>query len=226
MRKFFILIVFCGIVAGANAQQFKGGLIVGTNLTQVDGDEVFGFKKLGFNTGACVILPLNDKLAISVETIFSQKGSFQNADTNYIKDTTSSAYRAYKLNLNYAEVPVLLQYFDKRNRVTFGAGLSWGQLVGFKEWEDKIKVPWGKNNWPYKSSDLSWVVDMNFPIIKSWQKLKFDFRYSYSIFSIRKRTYDTPYRDPWTRKQYNNVLTFRLMYIFNEPKRRILEDES
>jgi hypothetical protein len=55
--------------------------------------------------------------------------------------------------------------------------------------------------------------------IRVWKQLKFGIRFSYSIVPIRERTYyDVIYhlKEPWNRKQYNNMLTFRLVYVFNE----------
>lgn len=218
--KSLVLFVFLSVFIFINgySQKFKAGIIGGMNVSQVDGDEVFGFRKYGFNSGLMVALPITDYLYISMETVFSQKGSYQNADTNYIKDSSSSVYRAYNLRLNYAEVPVLIQYFDKQNRVYFGTGVSWGALVGMKEWEDKREIKWKLSSNPYLDYDLNWLADIRFPIVKKWHKLFFNFRYAYSMKNIRTRYYDTPYREAWRRKQYNNLLTFRFIYLINEPK--------
>ncbi len=40
-----------------SAQIIKGEAILGTNLTQVDGDEAYGFHKFGANVGAGVMIP-------------------------------------------------------------------------------------------------------------------------------------------------------------------------
>jgi hypothetical protein len=57
-----------------SAQSFLGALAFGGNLTQVDGDEMYGFKKLGFNVGVSAIYPFTDKWSMSIEASFSQKG--------------------------------------------------------------------------------------------------------------------------------------------------------
>ncbi len=58
------------------------------------------------------------------------------------------------------------------------------------------------------------LVDLQ---IRIWQRLKFNFRYEYSMVPIRKRTFYNRYdTETFDRKQYNNVLTFRLVYVINE----------
>jgi hypothetical protein len=48
--------------------------------------------------------------------------------------------------------------------------------------------------------------------------LKLNVQYSYSLAKIRTRYYNpNPGSvDPWSRNQYNNVITVRLLYFLNE----------
>jgi len=201
------------IIAPKNAlsQGIQGAIAIGTNLSQVDGDEVVGFKKFGLNASVIAIIPFKKKWAISIEASFSQKGAYEKYPYNYQAD---KQYPYYNLRLNYAEVPVLIHFTDK-GFLTAGLGMSWGRLVGVKE------IEWGKEtdlslySGDYARNDVNGIVDLRFPIYK---KLKFNFRYSYSFMVIRTRTYTNLAGDTWTRKQYNNLLTFRIYYIFNEPK--------
>ncbi|MCF8331934.1 MAG: hypothetical protein K9H84_05735, partial [Bacteroidales bacterium] len=61
----------------AYAQVIKGAAILGTNLSQVDGDEIYGFHKFGLNVGASAIIPIDDRWSVSLETLYSEKGSFR-----------------------------------------------------------------------------------------------------------------------------------------------------
>jgi len=207
----FITILIVLAPQTASTQGIQGAIAFGTNLSQVDGDEVVGFKKFGINASAIAIMPFKKRWAISIEASFSQKGAYEKYPRNYQAD---KLYPYYNLRLNYAEVPVLLHFTDK-GFLTAGLGLSWGRLVGVKE------IEWGKQtdlslySGDYARNDLNGIFDLRIPIYK---KLKFNFRYSYSFMVIRNRTYTNIAGDTWTRKQYNNILTFRIYYIFNEPK--------
>ncbi|MCK5856949.1 MAG: PorT family protein [Bacteroidales bacterium] len=202
------------IIQHVKAQAFLGVLAFGGNLTQVDGDEMYGFKKIGFNVGVAAIYPFNDKWSLSIEASFAQKGSYQ----KYPPDNTGKELPYYDLRLNYLDVPVLMHFTDK-GFLNFGLGLSWGRLVGVKEVEWGETVHSSTTNSPYSDNDINGIVSVQIPIYK---RLKFNFRYSYSFASIRTRAYSNISGDTWTRQQYNNILTFRVVYVFNE---KIVEGE-
>ncbi len=189
----------------AVAQQFKGYGVTGFNLTQVDGDECFGYKKIGLNLGVGVVMPFKKKWSVSLENAYTQKGAYQSPQYS------DSASGEYRLLLNYVEVPLMLHFEDKET-MTFGAGFSWARLVDVKEYEHGNRVAETTLKGPYDRSDWNFIGDIRFRIYK---QLKFNFRYSYSLNKIRTRTFTTS-QETWTRKQFNNVLTFRLIYMFNE----------
>ncbi|MBI9037169.1 MAG: PorT family protein [Bacteroidales bacterium] len=206
MRIFILfLLIFFFTADQGYSQRIKGALIAGFNATQVDGDEVVGYNKLGLNVGAAAIIPFKKKWSFSIENVFSQKGSHRGEI--YIDSLSGS----YTLRLNYVEVPVLVHFTDKEI-ITVGSGFSWGRLVGAKEWEHGQRTNTSAKNGPYDKNEFSWLADLRFRI---WKRLKFNLRFSYSLAKIRTRKYDNGY-STWERKQYNNALSFRLLYIFNE----------
>ena len=205
-----LLLVLCSTAFG---QRFQGAIAMGGNLTQVDGDEVYGFKKVGFNVAAIAIMPIKKKWAISLEATFSQKGAYQKYPREANPDK-SLPY--YNLRLNYAEVPVLIHFTDKEF-LTFGLGLSWGRLVGVKEIEWGVQTPLTLYSGEYGRDDINGIIDIRVPV---YHRLSFDIRYAYSFLKIRTRTFTSPSGSQTTREQYNNIITFRLYYIFNERKIR------
>ncbi|MEI7596413.1 MAG: outer membrane beta-barrel protein [Bacteroidota bacterium] len=202
--KWFLFIVFLQIAFSSSAQKIKGMLILGMNMSQVDGDRVFGYHKFGVNAGVGAILPISDAFSIHVETLLNQKGARQGVRYE------DSLDGSYKMNLQYAEVPFYLNFFDKKGKMSIGAGFSYGKLVGFTEKQNgyKIEFPHTYITKP-KSTDFSGFLNLYVPIKAG---LKLNFRYSYSLQSIRKRYFS----DGAFREQYNNVLSFRLIYIFND----------
>jgi len=189
----------------------------GMNISQVDGDEVVGYNRVGGHLGVAAILPLNN-WDITLETVFNQKGAWEKQQ---YRDTINDyVYTGqYDLRLNYVEVPLMAHYTD-RGWITAGAGVSWGRLVSFNETEHGGSVPPYSDTVSFNKNDFNILVDLQFRI---YQRLKFNIRYAYSLAPIREREYKEFYTgDEWSRRQYNNLFTFRLVYIFNEalpPKR-------
>jgi hypothetical protein len=224
--RYLTLIILSLLVIATNkvySQRVLGAFSAGMNLSQVDGDEKYGFKKFGLNLGPSVIIPFgkNKKWSVTMELLFSQLGSRQSEQ--YSNDTPIDSsdvgyYDGYKLKLTYVQVPVMVHFTDKRS-VAGGIGLLYGQLVDAKEWEDYnderglFRTETNLRS-PYTSSDLEALADVR---IRLYKKLWLNVRYSYSIFPIRTRDFENLiYHTTETRKQYNNVITLRLTYIFNE----------
>lgn len=192
----------------AQAQRIMGAVFAGFNATQVDGDEVYGYKKFGLNIGAAAIIPINDKWSVSLENAYCEKGAHQRP--RFLDSLDGS----YDLKLNYLEVPLMVHFTDKEI-VTFGAGMSWGRLIGIDE---------QRNGYPmngttlesgiYRKADLNALLDLRFRLHK---RFHFDVRYAYSIRPIATREIiDSKTGYPNIRDQYNGLFTFRLMYKFNE----------
>jgi hypothetical protein len=210
-RCLLLLLLLLALSPKLFAQQFKGAVMAGMNISQVDGDEVYGYHRIGAHFGLAAILPIK-KWDITLETIFNQKGAYE--DAQYQDSAFGTTINGkYDLRLNYVEIPVLAHYTD-RNLFTFGAGFSYGRLVSSKEVEHDGSLPPYSDTVAFSKNDYSVLVDLQ---VRVWKRLKFDIRYSYSMAPIRERTFHDLYSDnSFTRKQYNNMLTFRLVYVFNE----------
>jgi hypothetical protein len=212
-----ILLIIIGISPKVSGQIIKGEALLGFNLTQVEGDEVHGFKKPGLNIGAGVLIPFKKNWDISMEVIFNQKGARQKPQYT---DSLSNGHvitGEYKLRLNYVEVPLMVFYTDKEF-ISVGAGFSWGRLVGVQEWEHGNRVESTTlTSGTYNKNDFNYIFDAR---IRIKGPLKFGVRYQNSMAKIRTREFTDFSGNTWTRDQYNKVLTFRLIYIFNEVQSR------
>lgn len=222
MKRCFILILFVLFASGLNAQIIKGEVFLGGNLSQVDGDECYGYKRIGAHIGAGAMIPFGKKWDVSMEVLFNQKGAFQKQQ--YVDTIGTDIFTGeYKLRLNYVELPVLVHFTDK-DLVTIGAGFSYGRLVAMNEYEHGVKTDFRD----YNQNDFSVLVDLR---LKIYKQLKFNFRYQYSMAKIRTRDfYNINGQFQETRNQFNNVLTFRLVYMFFEERsnqnRKALKAES
>jgi len=202
-----MLLLFMFLQNSIYAQNIRGEFIGGFNLAQVDGDEVVGYRKIGFNGGFGAALPFSKNWYVSVETIFNQKGAYK----KYPLNSNNLSLPYYNLRLNYAEIPLLVHYNDK-NQITAGLGLSYGRVVSMREIEHGNQIKWNSVSGPYNTDDFNILVDFR---LKAVWKLYFNFRYAYSVSKIRTRHFDNSV-NTWTRKQYNNLISFRLIFIFNE----------
>ena len=238
-----LLSAFC-FLPSAFAQRFIGGIAVGMNITQVDGDEVFGYYKTGFNGGPYVKLMLDKKqrFSVTMELLYTQKGALQKTgiyieniakgDIAFIDHNYSTYYPKifYKLNTDYLELPLLFHYDDPRSKVAIGVGFSWARLVTIKEYEqlwdhERLKTDslgarrlnTTVSSGRYNKNDWGIMLDVKIPIYKG---LKFNFRYQYSLAPFGKvREFFSQSENatmPIKRKPFHNTLTFRLVYSFNE----------
>ena len=125
------LMLVSSLYNNANAQVFKGEAFAGASLSQVDGDECYGYKRFNGQLGAGVLLSLTDQdwLDIALEIIYNPKGALR-SDT--LVGNSGHFAGTYNLKLNYVELPVMLYLTDK-HRYTVGLGVAYGRLVGVSE---------------------------------------------------------------------------------------------
>lgn len=188
--------------------QLYGGLIMGTNYSKIDGVAYDGYNKWNISGGGVLFmsfgdvnLPFEGTVAMSLEVLYNQKGSMG-------KGLTSSGMNAQKVDLHYAEIPIQINLFRGSRRNIYGLGAALGYL-GFSE--ETIEQHNGiviKDGYPFHKFDLSFVITAN---IHLWKGFYLSPRFQYSMISIRNNNNRYDGRD----EQFNNLWSFRLMYLFN-----------
>jgi hypothetical protein len=219
-QKAFVLIftvvnlfTHCAYAQYNDDQVFYGGIVLGTNFTQVDGDNFAGYHKVGINGGLIVYAKVAENLAASMELLYSQKGA--RAGNNQLPARAfdqSTIFTKFSSKLNYAEIPLMLNYFDGR-KSNFGGGFSYSQLVTSKEsYTSGSGAVYDKNaiNYPFRKYDLNFLVNGNVSLTKG---LFFNLRFAYSLISIRSLK-NRPITAAQSRPISNNVWTMRFMYMF------------
>ncbi len=216
---------------GLQAQLFKAYVVGGVNVSQIDGDEVYGFNKVAPQIGVGVMLPFDARKPYkgwqaSMEILFSQRGARETQDPF-----------AYKASLSYVDIPVMLHYIDNIGGWTFGVGLQYGRLIKTKEdWglpDSVIKGFERPFDFPpppeFKKNDLSIVGEIRF---KLWEKFKFSFRYQYSLLPIREDVWyyngmaagsSADGYKSWSRDFKHNYMSFRIIYMINERSSKELD---
>ena len=223
MKKYILIglfIIFAAFTNTAKAQIFLGEAFVGYNICQVDGDQIMGYFKPGVNAGVGVIAPIwkknNFSIEMSLEVLFNQKGARQGRkywDHKIDTITGREITGEYNLSMNYGEVPIMIYFTDKK-LVSAGVGVSYGRLMSLKEYEHGVRTAVTASSGEYDQNEFNILADVKLRVYKRW---KVGFRYSYSLNPIREREYhDINYQSLGTFKQYNNLFTFRLTYVFNE----------
>ena len=241
----FSLLLF-SFQPSASAQRFIGGIAAGMNFTQVDGDEVFGYNKVGFNGGPYVKLMLDQKqrFSITMELLYTQKGAQKKypvpggirvaiEDTAFIDQgyPEEDMRFFYNLRTDYLEIPLLVHFEDPKSKIGIGIGITWARLVYIKEMQHDFRrldsamtmrgarrIDQALDPGRYKKNDWGIIADLKIPIYKG---LKFNFRFQYSMapFGKERRFYVSTspnLEDSETRKPFHNTLTFRIIYSFNE----------
>jgi hypothetical protein len=185
---------------------FIGGLIGGVNFSQVDGDSYKGYKNIGLNTGVVVYAQLFPQVAASLEILYSQKGAKSNGPQ--LSNGGIAVITKQNILLNYAEVPIQINYFDKR-RSHFGGGFSYSQLINSKEVinTNNSSIQYDQDKYPFKKMDINLILSGQMHLYKG---LFAGLRFQYSMLSIRDDV------DPefGRAQQFNNVFALRLMYLF------------
>lgn len=175
------------------AQRFKAAAILGVNASQIDGDSLYGFDKLGLTVGARLSYINNTKFDLALEMLYSQRG----ASSSIFKSNDPK-----KIKLNFLEIPVIISlrdwYIEKESyyKVRAETGLSYSYLFG-------VNTP-GFDATALGKSDISWLIGAGINFTK---RIGFSIRYTSSFLDIYK---DKP--DLITFKSY--FITFRSEYNF------------
>ncbi len=197
-----LIVLFLMTYNSASGQSFKAAVLAGINSSQVSGDELSGFNKVGLFIGGSAILPVSEKSLVEMELLFIQKGSKTPTPKN------GAANYFYKMSLNYLEVP-LIYTFRPVKYVSVHAGPTFGVLVGSKE-EDNAGELTGQI--PFQKTELG--IDGGLSVYFS-EHLSLTMRLSTSLLPIRKTGANTPL---FESGQYNSGLAFFLQYTFGSKK--------
>jgi hypothetical protein len=217
-RKYWLVIPAMMSTIFAHAQEesgffdasrtFHGGLILGMNAAQVDGDTYGGYRKVGINAGGVVYANFSPEWGMSVELLYSQKGA---KGISSEQSNIGSYFMKYTIGLNYVELPVMLHFY-RTPRIHIGAGASYNQLISSKEYIDDLNatINFDSNEYPFKKFNVDGLVSVSYVLYKG---LLANVRFQYSLTTIRE-AYNAPMGITSRARQVNNMFAFRLAYLF------------
>jgi hypothetical protein len=195
------------------AQRFRAGTHAGWVASQVDGDSYAGFNKLGAMFGASISKRISaGRGTASFEINYIQKGSRK------MPNPEKGEYDFYKLQLNYAEVPVLLTYnlfvadttIGFKNKFLLEGGIAFAALVHAQE-ENNIGQTMGAT--PFQKKEASFIFGIKYYLTS---RIIFNLRSQYSILPVRKGGTSTYYPN-WMFNYlppgyYNNLINVVVHY--------------
>lgn len=192
---------------------FKGLFFAGLNACQVDGDDAAGYSYMGAHVGVGAMVKFHKYMSVSMEIVYNMKGAQRRLFNN------NSADSSFQLVHDYMQVPILFNVHDKRT-IMFSAGISLGYMVRYKQIISGTDYTNADNTAPIASEyikppkkfDVCAEVGLHF-IIK--EQFALGGRFSYSLIGMRDALPGSK-----VRKQYNNVLTFRFMYILSPKSKK------
>jgi hypothetical protein len=214
MRRTILIAILslCGFTAAAqelfsqeDERLFYGGLQLGANFSQVDGDGFSGYRKVGIAGGGLVLVRPFRIAGLSLGLGYAQKGSHEARIT---ETAIGPAVFRYRMHLQYAEVPLLLHLFPG-GRFQYSAGISYSRLISANEESESINpIKIDPELYPFLKQDWSTIVAINWRIYGQWF---LSGQYQYTIGSIRSEPFIPP--GYGAGRQRNNVMALRLVYF-------------
>jgi len=206
MRKLiFALAIFLPSICFG--QVFKAGITAGPTFSQIAGDRVAGFYKLGFQAGFVSDIYISKNFSWGIELLYSQRGSASAFDADRFIDD-------FKISVDYIEVPVILSYNDK-NDMSFYIGGSFNRILGTKYFVQGVELPFEDlcsestvvDN-PTKKNDLQGILGLRYNVS---QILVVGARWNRS-FTFFKRNVASTFPK---QGMYHNSVTLRVEFIFS-----------
>jgi hypothetical protein len=188
---------------------FRGLFTAGFNACQIDGDNQWGYKYFGAEAGVGAMARVHRFLSVSLELDYTMKGA-------RARISTVDNPNFYQVQWDYIAAPIALNAHFFKDQLTISVGIAPAVMVRYKEIDqDGINVT---THSPYGQPH---IFDLDaFAGIQNTLKRHygFGFKYSYSTISIRPATANR--ENGWIHGQFNNVLTFRFVYILGPIKKK------
>ena len=132
LQAFVFVLLFLSGTFSLFGQHFKGGLLLGFNASQVDGDTYSGYDKFGLMGGVYVYTPISSMFDVQMEIKYMGKGAR--------KRTSGEDLTQYRSNLNYIEIPILLR-FNTKSKIGVEGGLGFGYLFSYSVEDEYGELP-------------------------------------------------------------------------------------
>ena len=214
MRQSLLLFAFLPYLLSAQSEyaegrafQFNGGLIGGATVSQIHGDGIGGFNKVGFNLGATIEIGRSGKKNIQLGIAYNQKGSKKPPNPPQDYDT-------WKYRFTYIDIPITVSYSYKMFDIL--VGLQPSILLAA---EDDFGGGWVTIN-PDNDYDLQ-IKDYDLGVVLGIRTVYGNHshlfaRVTQSILAIVPRP-ETPTGTPrWNNRMLNMTVEVGVSYMFSQ----------
>lgn len=154
----------------AQQKKFNLVLVAGINASQVNGDKLAGFDKIGILAGAGINRQVNKKAGWQFEILYSEKGSKDVAGPNNLQIDTIFRF-------NYIDIPIMFNY-NLYEKLMIQAGVYNG--VRIKAVYDDYVNKFDRTK-QIRTMDYGVCLGVNYSITDNW---KLNFRVSQSVLDI------------------------------------------
>lgn len=171
-----ILTILFLLAWNVKAQKFSGRALLGANFSQIDGDFLHGFRKIGLTAGGRIGYYIQKNKSVNIEFLYSERGSA-------VKLFESNP--ANKYTLRYLEIPLIFSIHDwwqeekKYYIARADLGFSYGALF-------QLEVPIVDPD-EFSKHDLSFIIGAGLQFTKN---LGMSVRYTRSLFDMLDYTLD------------------------------------
>lgn len=204
IQRSFLALLVCLMALNGHAQNFRGGLRAGFTATQMSGDDLSGFHKMGAYAGGFVNWRFvrSPRWALQPEINFVMKGS----STYLIPDKNGNIGNKYVLTLYYLEVPALAKFMIV-NGLEIEFGPTFGVLFAATEKDANGKMP---GRMPFRRFELCGMAGISYTL-----KEHYGISLRFVQTAIPVRVNDGNHSRLYlTRKQFSTEIAFSLFYQF------------
>lgn len=180
LRRQLQFIAFLSLITfftrDVQAQKFSGSALLGANFSQIDGDYLHGFRKIGLTAGGRIGYFIRKNKSVNFEFLYSERGSA-------VKLFESNP--ANKYTLRYLELPLIFTIHDwwqeekKYYIARVDLGFSYGALF-------QLEVPIVDPD-EFSKHDVSYILGVGLHFTKN---LGMSVRYTRSLFDMLDYTLD------------------------------------
>lgn len=181
--------------------QFRSGIVGGGTMTQVIGDNINGFNKVGLLGGMFVKIDLNDHWSFRTEVLYVGKGSRKPANVS------AQIFDKRGYTFHYLELPLLTEYHFERFFLQgglYGGILLWGKEMFAGEHFEVI-------NPSLSTFDVGFVGGIGFEFN---DKIDLFTRFTASILPIRSAPDDANITRFWDNGFRNIAVHVGVSYSF------------
>ncbi|MEN9346747.1 MAG: hypothetical protein RLZZ77_258 [Bacteroidota bacterium] len=199
IKNSVILVFILGSLISQAQQVFQPSIYAGISATQMSGDGLGGWNKIGGMLGANVHLASKTNWSASLGIQYIQKGSRAKLDS-----ITNSSYA---FHLNYFEVPICATYHWKK--IKFNIGITAGALVYQKLMSNGYDY---EIDPPFLAYEIGGISGLEYQLNDRFSVLA---RIGASFLPVREAPSAEFYSRYYQKGNFNQSLQFVLMYNFS-----------